>query len=197
MGMDLTTAAGAHWFAMVNFLLDAVDAEPAVTATGRAPQVEYLERAVIAGLVMRQRHTLTDRLYTAPQPLEPERATEGTGSHSQLSRFTIQRWRSRRHRGSGRPSTAQPLLRPVRDEPDILRPKCPARRCAHRSSHRRDHRQRHCVPLGIQSPRSIRATVRAEIRRVAVGHHACPIARPLAVTRMAAIRLLPNALHGG
>jgi AraC-like DNA-binding protein len=69
MGMDLTTAAGAHWFAMVNFLLDALDAEPAVTATGRAPQVEYLERAVIAGLVMRQRHTLTDRLYTAPQPL--------------------------------------------------------------------------------------------------------------------------------
>ncbi len=38
MGMDLTTAAGAHWFAMVNFLLDALDAEPAVTATGRAPR---------------------------------------------------------------------------------------------------------------------------------------------------------------
>ena len=71
LDMDLTSAAGARWLAMVNILLDVVDAAPAVTASGRAPQVDYLEQAVIAGLIMRQRHTLTAQLYTAPQPVNP------------------------------------------------------------------------------------------------------------------------------
>ncbi|MDQ1446759.1 MAG: hypothetical protein QOI20_3223 [Acidimicrobiaceae bacterium] len=71
LDMDLTSAPGARWLAMVNILIDALETPPAVTPSGHAPQVEYLEQAVIAGLIMRQRHTLTAKLFADPQPVSP------------------------------------------------------------------------------------------------------------------------------
>jgi AraC-like DNA-binding protein len=63
MDMDLTTPSGARWLSMVKILVSVIDELPARAPAGLAPQVEYLERALIAGLIMNQPHSMSGELF--------------------------------------------------------------------------------------------------------------------------------------
>jgi len=62
LGMDLTTSRARRWLSMVKILLEAIDDKPAATASGLTAQVDYLERAVIAGLIVNQPHSMSAEL---------------------------------------------------------------------------------------------------------------------------------------
>ncbi|KLO31355.1 AraC family transcriptional regulator [Mycolicibacter heraklionensis] len=60
IGFDLTAPAGARWRSMIQLLLDTVARPGFVPDAALAAQTRYLERAVIAGLLAGQPHSMSD-----------------------------------------------------------------------------------------------------------------------------------------
>lgn len=60
IGFDMTAPAGARWRSIIQLLLDAVAHPDTVPDAALAAQTRHLERAVIAGLLAGQPHSMTD-----------------------------------------------------------------------------------------------------------------------------------------
>jgi AraC-like DNA-binding protein len=72
MAMDLTSPAGARWLSMLKILLDTLDDPDTLVTTGLPAHIDYLERALIAGLLVRQPHSLTAQVNTPLEPSNPQ-----------------------------------------------------------------------------------------------------------------------------
>ncbi|MDF3307546.1 AraC family transcriptional regulator [Rhodococcus sp. T2V] len=78
--MDLTSPAGARWLSTLKLLLDTLD-DPTLTPNpGLIAQIEYLERALISGLLVQQPHSMTAQLY-APGEASKPRAVQKVLDH--------------------------------------------------------------------------------------------------------------------
>lgn len=62
IGFDLTTPAGERWRSILQILLDTVARPGSIPGPALAAQTRYLERALIAGLLGSQPHSMSDAL---------------------------------------------------------------------------------------------------------------------------------------
>ncbi|MFB7085217.1 AraC family transcriptional regulator [Streptomyces sp. NPDC056296] len=62
LGFDLTASVGQRWWATLNVLLDTLKDPSAVAGPGHAAQLDYLERALLVGLLIGQGHSMTQAL---------------------------------------------------------------------------------------------------------------------------------------
>ncbi|ABH00961.1 possible transcriptional regulator, AraC family (plasmid) [Rhodococcus jostii RHA1] len=75
LALDLTTPAGARWLSLLNLLLSTLDDPGLVPTPGLAAHVNYLERALIAGLLVHHTHSMSAEL-NAPQPVRSPHAVQ-------------------------------------------------------------------------------------------------------------------------
>ena len=66
LAMDLTSPAGQRWLSTLKVLLDTVDDPHVRSVPGLAAQTEYLERALISGLLVQQPHSMIQQVHTPP-----------------------------------------------------------------------------------------------------------------------------------
>ncbi|MEN0135071.1 MAG: AraC family transcriptional regulator [Rhodococcus sp. (in: high G+C Gram-positive bacteria)] len=84
LAMDLTSPAGARWLSLLEILLDSLD-DPHITPTaGLATQTDYLERALISGLLVQQHHSMSAQVY-APLESRHPRAVQKVLDHVESS----------------------------------------------------------------------------------------------------------------
>jgi len=62
IGFDMTAPAGRRWWSTLNILLDTVARPGSIPDAALAAQTRYLERALIAGLLATQPHTMTEAI---------------------------------------------------------------------------------------------------------------------------------------
>ncbi|MFD9667185.1 AraC family transcriptional regulator [Rhodococcus sp. NPDC059968] len=89
--MDLTSLAGTLWLSTLKLLLDTLDDPTSTPNPGLMPQIEYLERALISGLLVQQPHSMTSQLY-APTEASNPRAVQKVLNHIESfpgSQYTI------------------------------------------------------------------------------------------------------------
>ena len=91
LDMDLTSPAGARWLSTLKILLDTLDDPTNTPHPGLMSQIEYLERALISGLLVQQPHSMTSQVY-APTEASNPRAIQKVLDHIESfpgSQYTI------------------------------------------------------------------------------------------------------------
>ncbi|RYH71212.1 MAG: AraC family transcriptional regulator [Alcaligenaceae bacterium] len=89
--MDLTSPAGARWLSTLKILIETLDDSTVIPSAGLTPQIEYLERALISGLLVQQPHSLTSQVFAPPESTNP-RAVQKVLDHIESfpgSQYTI------------------------------------------------------------------------------------------------------------
>ncbi len=66
IGFDMTAPAGRRWKSIVQILLDTITRQGASPDAATATQTRHLERALIAGLLASQSHTMTEAIERGP-----------------------------------------------------------------------------------------------------------------------------------
>ncbi|CAA0130010.1 Uncharacterised protein [Mycolicibacterium vanbaalenii] len=62
IGFDLTTTAGKRWASTLQLLLDTISDPGPIPASAQVAQAGHLERALISGLLLNQRHSMTQAI---------------------------------------------------------------------------------------------------------------------------------------
>ncbi|HEY5855355.1 MAG TPA: AraC family transcriptional regulator [Aldersonia sp.] len=71
IGLDLTTPPGRRWWSTLQILLETINNPGPVPSRVLAAQVDHLERALVTGLLLNQRNSLTEALHTDDTPENP------------------------------------------------------------------------------------------------------------------------------
>jgi AraC-like DNA-binding protein len=66
IGFDMTASAGKRWRSIIEMLLDIIARPGAIPDAALATQIRHLERAVIAGLLASQQHSMTEAIRSGP-----------------------------------------------------------------------------------------------------------------------------------
>jgi AraC-like DNA-binding protein len=66
IGFDMTAAAGERWRSILQILLDTIARPGSIPDSALAAQTRYLERALIAGLLASQPHSMTEAIRRGP-----------------------------------------------------------------------------------------------------------------------------------
>lgn len=62
--LDLTTSPGRRWWSTLQILVDTIDNPGTIPNRVLAGQVDHLERALVAGLLLNQNHSMTDAIHS-------------------------------------------------------------------------------------------------------------------------------------
>ena len=158
IGFDMSSPAGRRWWSTLQLLLDAVARPGSVPDVALVAQTHYLERALIAGLLASQPHSMTEAIG--------RRAIQAnsTALHQVVdliaaapgAQYTVADLAQ--SAGVGVRQLQQAVPRRVRHEPSgVPAQRAPGRGAIGSSVRRRhDHGQRRGIPVGVQPPRPVR-----------------------------------------
>ncbi|RZL74256.1 MAG: AraC family transcriptional regulator [Rhodococcus sp. (in: high G+C Gram-positive bacteria)] len=71
IALDLTTPPGRRWWSTLQILVDTINDPGPIPSRVLAAQVDHLERALITGLLLNHRNSLTEALHTDDTPENP------------------------------------------------------------------------------------------------------------------------------